>query len=328
MSDTTCPPKVYAGVGSRETPQEVLNAMRSCASKLAEGGWTLRSGAAPGADTWFEIGCDDAGGSKEIYLPWASFRGRTVGHRGAKLPGREALPRLEGLAKKYWDPSKCPWSRLRSSTRSIMTRNVCQVLGEHGDEPAQAVLYWTPLPESGGTTQALRIARAHDIPCIRIGADTTSEKLLAQLNGTEPMAKPTLLEETFTPPEPVRRRTPRIKGDIEVEQGYFPMFKRQWREGVGEVRVPHDVGIHLRLRGVRKDTKFPEAGCTGVYSVSRWSEKYHAHVFCLSAKEALRAHLWKRFRTTGTWVEAHWSEREWAQQVLDNSEPEVIGYPT
>ena len=38
--------KVYTGIGSRETPEEILEFMKEIASKLEELGWICRSGGA------------------------------------------------------------------------------------------------------------------------------------------------------------------------------------------------------------------------------------------------------------------------------------------
>ena len=48
---------LYAGVGSRATPEPVLDLMRRCATRLEVLGYTLRSGGANGAETAFEEGC-------------------------------------------------------------------------------------------------------------------------------------------------------------------------------------------------------------------------------------------------------------------------------
>ena len=64
--------KFYTGIGSRETPPEILEMMKDIASKLELLGWTLRSGGAPGADTGFENGVKSL---KEIYVPWRGFNG-------------------------------------------------------------------------------------------------------------------------------------------------------------------------------------------------------------------------------------------------------------
>ena len=43
----------YAGIGSRETPEEVLHVMISLGKALCKQGWGLSSGGAPGADQAF-----------------------------------------------------------------------------------------------------------------------------------------------------------------------------------------------------------------------------------------------------------------------------------
>ena len=67
--------KYYTGVGSRNTPQEVLDIMILIGEYLAKGEYCLRSGGAAGADKAFETGCDNANGNKRIYVPWNGFQG-------------------------------------------------------------------------------------------------------------------------------------------------------------------------------------------------------------------------------------------------------------
>lgn len=47
---------VYAEISSRKTSEEVLRLMERIAMRLAEQGFTLRSGGTPGADQAFERG--------------------------------------------------------------------------------------------------------------------------------------------------------------------------------------------------------------------------------------------------------------------------------
>ena len=51
---------LYAGVGARKTPADVLGWMERIAAGMATQGWTLRSGGARGADSAFERGCNTA----------------------------------------------------------------------------------------------------------------------------------------------------------------------------------------------------------------------------------------------------------------------------
>src|SRR4030095_10380993 len=65
----------YAGIGSRETPPHICQALERIGSALASIGFTLRSGGARGADQAFEAGSVAAGGATEIYLPRAGWCG-------------------------------------------------------------------------------------------------------------------------------------------------------------------------------------------------------------------------------------------------------------
>ena len=72
----------YSGIGSRETPPDVLGIMEDAAFRLARIGFVLRSGKAGGADAAFQIGVQKyclsldkekperySGGKAEIYTP-------------------------------------------------------------------------------------------------------------------------------------------------------------------------------------------------------------------------------------------------------------------
>ena len=50
--------KTYAGIGSRKTPNSILEEMTTLAKLLSNMGYTLNSGGAVGADTAFEQGAD------------------------------------------------------------------------------------------------------------------------------------------------------------------------------------------------------------------------------------------------------------------------------
>lgn len=47
--------KYYTGIGSRQTPKDILKLMEDIAFKLAQKGYILRSGAAGGADTAWNL---------------------------------------------------------------------------------------------------------------------------------------------------------------------------------------------------------------------------------------------------------------------------------
>jgi len=146
----------YAGIGSRETPPSTLATMTKIARKLALRGYTLRSGAAPGADSAFEAGAGDA---KEIYLPWPRFNGNT-----SRLcyPSAAALE----MAAKF-HPA---WDRCSQGAQKLHARNCHQILGDDLMTPVRFVVCWTRAGAGGGGTgQALRIAKAEEIPIFDLG---------------------------------------------------------------------------------------------------------------------------------------------------------------
>lgn len=139
----------YTGIGSRETPADVLATMKRIAEAMALKGWTLRSGAAPGADSAFEAG---AGGLKEIYVPWKGFNGSD----STLLPTPEAFE----LAAQF-HPA---WNRCKRGAKALHARNGHQVLGHDLKTPSNLVICWTKDGlRGGGTGQALRIAEHHGI---------------------------------------------------------------------------------------------------------------------------------------------------------------------
>lgn len=156
--------RLYAGIGSRETPEDILDLFRNYGSKLADLGWILRSGGADGADTAFEEGALKAGGSMEIWLPWDNFNGRSHSQTCILTGGVEYSP-AEALAEKFHPK----WSALKQSGRALMARNSCQVLGRNLDTPVEFVLCWTPKNRLGGTGQAIRIAKHYNIPVYNLG---------------------------------------------------------------------------------------------------------------------------------------------------------------
>lgn len=164
--------KFYAGVGSRSTPDDILAMMESVASALEADGWTLRSGGAKGADSAFEKGAKSL---REVYIPWQGFNSRYQTVSGGdgffvadRLPGWEIA--LETVNTYHPAPE-----RLSGAAISLMARNAMQVLGSEITNPSlhsSFVLCWTSGGrDTGGTSQAIRIAKNHGIPVYNLGKD-------------------------------------------------------------------------------------------------------------------------------------------------------------
>lgn len=154
----------YAGIGSRSTPPHILDLMSAIAYTLARDGWKLRSGAADGADSAFESGALDGLGAVEIWLPWSRFNG----HPSPLIPSPAAFE----MAARF-HPA---WAACSRGARALHARNCHQVLGPDLTSPVSFVLCWTPSGSgSGGTGQALRIARAHSIPIFDLATCSESD---------------------------------------------------------------------------------------------------------------------------------------------------------
>ena len=165
----------YAGIGARATPSSVLADMTVMAGWLARTGWNLASGGALGADSAFAAGAP--AGQRAIYLPWAGYNG----HRGAdciQLSGSDLRICMDIAAGLH--PA---WDRCSSTVRKLHARNVSIALGEFCDRPVDAVVAWTVRGlATGGTGMAIRIAEAHGIPVLNLGAispRTVCERLAA-----------------------------------------------------------------------------------------------------------------------------------------------------
>jgi hypothetical protein len=159
--------KVYTGIGSRETPGLILALMGRISARMDRLGFTLRSGGADGADAAFEANSR----RKEIFLPWNGFNGRY--HDGKShfdyllCPGRELAQ--ESVERFHPAPS-----RLYDKGRKLMARNAMQVLGRDCKSPTDVVICWTKNGKDvGGTSQAIRIARFHNIPVLNLGNPAT-----------------------------------------------------------------------------------------------------------------------------------------------------------
>lgn len=163
--------KLYAGIGSRKTPDSMRDQMARLAAKLAEAGWILRSGRAKGADLAFEtgvrnyakrLGIDDPEAVMELFV------------------AQDATPEAVDMASEY-HPN---WRACRPFVRKLHGRNMQIVLGQDLNDPVQFIACWTPeAAGGGGTGQALRLARALDIPVYDLADEPRIDALLRDVLG-------------------------------------------------------------------------------------------------------------------------------------------------
>ena len=163
---------IYTGIGSRKIPDDVLQSMYSIGVKFADKGYILRSGGAGGSDEAFELGCDDKGGDKEIYLPYKLFRKNPSQLYPDKLDNwKDAMVIAEEFHPR--------WKSLSKYAIEFHTRNVYQVLGKNLNTPTDFVVCYTPDGKfTGGTGQALRIADHYNIPIYNL----FDKEILSKIN--------------------------------------------------------------------------------------------------------------------------------------------------
>lgn len=152
------PTMTYAGIGSRETPSEVLKQMTEIAKELESRGYTLNTGIAfrgkkEGADKAFSDGAT----KKNLFSP-----------------EKQGSRKKEQAIAKEIHPNP---GALSEGGLKLMARNTNQIFGDDLDTPVDFVLFYAkedisnPLRPQGGTGQAVEIARRKGIPTINM-ADT------------------------------------------------------------------------------------------------------------------------------------------------------------
>lgn len=160
---------IYAGIGSRKTPANVLINMQAFASMFAYNGHTLRSGHAQGADTAFE-----------------------VGHRAVTFDNMEIFKIEDAkypLHPEWFEMGfrfHPAWKICNRYAQMAHARNSAIVMGANLDKPVDFILCWTPNGgPTGGTGQALRIAAHYKIPVFNMFADDWLNNFTAFLETKE-----------------------------------------------------------------------------------------------------------------------------------------------
>jgi hypothetical protein len=169
-SKSATPTMTYAGIGSRQTPQEVLNQMTQVAKELASKGYTLNTGVTfrggeEGADAAFSKGTT----KKNLFSPE---------NQGSRT-------REQTVAKEMHPNS----GALSQGALKLMARNTNQVFGDNLNTPVDFVLFYanetSGVRPQGGTGQAVEMARLKGIPTINMADPTWRTQLNSVLSKEE-----------------------------------------------------------------------------------------------------------------------------------------------
>lgn len=149
----------YAGIGSRETPLDVLRTMTKIAIYLNSLGYTLNTGDARGADDSFITGS----GRRNIFT------------------AKDATVLTRKIAKEIHPAPHA----IKDYALDLMARNTFQIFGRDLNTPVDFVICWTPdgvtdyIKRSrltGGTGQSIELASRKGIPVINMKNENWREE--------------------------------------------------------------------------------------------------------------------------------------------------------
>ena len=168
--------KYYTGVGSRSAPSEIMSLMTSVASKLEQLDYSLRSGAADGADTAFESGVSNPM-NKQIFIAWNGFSNRYDSEEGVFNVKGQAVVQAEEIASSI-HPA---WEKLSRGAKGLHTRNIFQCLGPTLNVPSKFLICYAEVDKhgtpKGGTCTAWECAKRNNIPCLNLFFEEDRERL-------------------------------------------------------------------------------------------------------------------------------------------------------
>ena len=150
--------KIYAGIGSRQTPSHILRHMEAIATSLALQGFVLRSGNCQGADQAFQRGANAVNPKLvELFLPWPGYEGESIAK--GNVVYTPCCKAYEMAAK--FHPA---WLNCSPGMRALHARNVQIIIGAELDQSVDFVICWTPIGKTvGGTAMGIRLANAYGI---------------------------------------------------------------------------------------------------------------------------------------------------------------------
>lgn len=192
------PQAIITGIGSRETPPSDMQLLTNIGAAAEKRGMRGRSGGAGGADLAFEKGFSDPR-NIDVILPWKGFlpknmteedvtrflgRQRPASGSGAPVMLSWAKSReAEDLASKY-HPA---WHKCSPGARALHTRNMPQVLGLDLAQKSDLVVCWTvDGKDTGGTGQAMRIAKDIGVPIANLKNPAERQAVLQTLGIADP----------------------------------------------------------------------------------------------------------------------------------------------
>lgn len=171
--------KFYTGIGSRETPKNILDMMIDIGSIMNKKGYILRSGHAAGADRAFEIGANSP--ESQIYLPWNYF-GYTKykDDPGCPVIGEAIVDKEQWLSNhKYLCNLNIRNTQDADSVKLLHGRNVAQVIGMNLEGNSEYIICYCKIKYNrpqGGTASAYLLGNYLKIKVFNLYIEETKVK--------------------------------------------------------------------------------------------------------------------------------------------------------
>lgn len=172
-------PGFYSGIGSRSTPADILSFMEEIAEILCRRGWTLRSGAAKGADQAFMKGANRVNEQLvEVYQPWKSYEELSIrpGNTRYTKPSDMALENVSlyhPAPRRLSDAAVKLHARNENIIRGMITKSLLME-ASFGNTTlpliSSVVICWTEGGALlGGTAQGIRVANHWGVTVVNLG---------------------------------------------------------------------------------------------------------------------------------------------------------------
>lgn len=175
--------KFYAGIGSRETPEEIKTMMTNISSQLEKSGWLLSSGGAQGADQAFEDGVSSIEANR-IILATNGNHGKWASQ--GYIVFTDLSPDVQQYCKDIVFKIHPAPDKLKPFPLLLHSRNVIQIMGEDLNTWVKFVLYYAQEDKygvpKGGTRTAVLLAKSLGIPAFNMLHDEVIQRLKRRYN--------------------------------------------------------------------------------------------------------------------------------------------------
>jgi len=166
--------KIYAGIGARNTPKDILYLIKIIGICFASIGYTLNTGAAQGADQAFAEGAFSAGGKVNLFLPWPNYEKNWWSKYNTNIIVFNSQLDKEALNSVYqYHPNA---NRLKKSVITLHARNYLIL-----KNAKFAICYTKNGAIIGGTGQAIRIMNDMNKKVFNLGKEEDRKQVIKTL---------------------------------------------------------------------------------------------------------------------------------------------------